>query len=104
MNQKDAIFEIFKHFMVISHEPKGRFLIEIETQITQSLLHTAYLQTGAKHYTRTLIVKHYNDLLDRQSSDTSTYVGNVFCIRLANFQEKIFVEISGKKFQTLGIT
>ena len=36
------------------------------------------------------------------------YVGDVFCIHLgtkyADFQEKIFVETSGKKFQTLGIT
>ena len=53
-------------------------------------------------------------MLDRQSSErgkaevTYFYVGDVFCIHLgtkyANFQEKIFVEISGKKFQTLGIT
>ena len=62
----------------------------------------------------TLLVKHYNDLLERQSSKQGKdevlyfYVGNVFCIHLgtkyANFQEKIFAEISGKKFQTLGIT
>ena len=62
----------------------------------------------------TLLVKHYNDLLERQSSergkDEVSYfdVGDVFCIHLwtknANFQEKIFVEISGKKFQTLCIT
>ena len=51
---------------------------------------------------------------DIQSSerdkDKVTYfdVGDVFCIHLgtkyADFQEKIFAEISGKKFQTLGIT
>ena len=39
---------------------------------------------------------------------TYFYVGDVFCIDLgtkyANFQEKIFAEISGKMFQTLGIT
>ena len=62
----------------------------------------------------TLLVKHYNDSLDRQSSEqgkdevTYFYVGDVFCIHLgtkyADFQEKIFAEISGKKFQTLGIT
>ena len=62
----------------------------------------------------TLLVKHYNDLLNRQSSEqgkdevTYFYVGDVFCIHLgtkyADFQEKIFAEISGKKFQTLGIT
>ena len=63
----------------------------------------------------TLLVKHQNDLLDRQSSERDKdevaffYVGDVFCIHLgtkyANFQEKkIFVEISGKMFQTLCIT
>ena len=62
----------------------------------------------------TLLVKHYNDLLDRQSSErgkdevTYFYVGDIFCIHLgtkyADFQEKIFAEISGKQFQTLGIT
>ena len=62
----------------------------------------------------TLLVKDYNELLDRQSSEWDKdeviyfYVGHVFCIHLgtkyADFQEKIFVEISGKKFQTLGIT
>ena len=61
-----------------------------------------------------LLVKHYNDFLDRQSSERSRdevtyfYVGDVFCIHLgtkyAEFQEKIYAEISGKKFQTLGIT
>ena len=58
----------------------------------------------------TLLVKPYNDLLDRQSSErgkdevTYFYVGDVFCIHLgtkyADFQEKMFAEISGKKFQT----
>ena len=58
----------------------------------------------------TLLVKHYNDFLDRQSSErvkdevTYFYVGDVFCIHLgtkyADFQEKIFAEISGKMFQT----
>ena len=62
----------------------------------------------------TLLVKHYNDLFDRQSSErgkdevTYFYVGDVFCMHLgtkyADFQEKILVEISGKKFQTLCIT
>ena len=55
----------------------------------------------------TLLVKHYNDLLERRSSGrardevTFFYVGDVFCIYLgpmyANFQEKIFAEVSGKK-------
>ena len=62
----------------------------------------------------TLLVKHYNDLLGRQSSErgkdevTYFYVGDVFCIHLGtkydNFQEKNFAMISGKKFQTLCIT
>ena len=53
-------------------------------------------------------------MLERQSSERGKdevsyfYVGDVFCIHLgtkyANFQEKIFAEISGKKFQTLCIT
>ena len=48
----------------------------------------------------TPLVKHYNDLLGRQSSERGKdevsyfYVGDVFCIHLgskyANFQEKIF--------------
>ena len=58
----------------------------------------------------TLSVKHYNDLLDRRSSGRSRdefkyfSVGDIFCLHLgttyANFQEKIFPETSGKKFQT----
>ena len=61
-----------------------------------------------QNFTHPIKVKHYNDLLDRQSSELSKdevsyfYVGEVFCIHLeikyANFQEKIFAEISGKKF------
>ena len=70
--------------------------------------------TDGSRILHTLLVKHYNDLLDKQSSErgkdevTYFYVGDVFCIHLgtkyADFQEKIFAEISGKKFQTLGIT
>ena len=73
-----------------------------------------HLLTDGSRILHTLLVKHYNDLLDRQSSErgknevTYFFVGDVFCIHLetkyADFQEKIFVEISGKKFQTLGIT
>ena len=58
--------------------------------------------------------KHFNDLLERESSERGKdevsyfHVGDVFCIHLgtkyADFQEKIFAEISGKKFQTLCIT
>ena len=53
-------------------------------------------------------------MLDRQSSERGKdevayfYVGDAFCINLgtkyADIQEKIFAEISGEKFQTLGIT
>ena len=70
--------------------------------------------TDGSRILHTLLVKHYNGLLDNQSSEqgkdevTYFYVGDFFCIHLgtkyADFQEKIFAEISGKKFQTLGIT
>ena len=70
--------------------------------------------TDGNNILHTPLVKHYNNLLERQSSergkDEVSYfdVGDVFCIHLgtkyANFQEKIFVEISGKKLQTLCIT
>ena len=59
----------------------------------------------------TLLVKYFNDLLDGQKSQRSIdkvtyfYVGDLFCIHLgtkyANFQEKIFADISGRKLQTL---
>ena len=59
----------------------------------------------------TLLVKHFNDLLDGQKSQRSIdkvtyfYVGDLFCIHLgtkyANFQEKIFADTSGGKLQTL---
>ena len=72
------------------------------------------LCTDGSRILHTLLVKHFNTLLDRLSSErgkdevTYFYVGDVFCIHLgtkyADFQEKIFAEISGKKFQTLGIT
>ena len=52
----------------------------------------------------TLLVKRFNDLLDGQKSQQSIdkvtyfYVGDLFCIHLgtkyANFQEKIFADIS----------
>ena len=61
----------------------------------------------------TLLVKRFNDLLDGQKSQRSIdkvtyfYVGDLFCIHLgtkyANFQEKIFADISGRKLQTLCI-
>ena len=70
--------------------------------------------TDGSRILHTLLVKHYNDLLYKQSSErgkdevTYFYDGDIFCIHLgtkyADFQEKIFAEISGKKFQTLGIT
>ena len=62
----------------------------------------------------TLLVKYFNDLLEKHCSERNKdevsylYVGDVFCIHLgtkyADFQEKIFAETSGKKFQTLCIT
>ena len=70
--------------------------------------------TDGNNILHTPLVKHYNDLLGRQSSERGKdevsylYVGDVFCIHLgtkyADFQEKIFAETSGKKFQTLCIT
>ena len=61
----------------------------------------------------TPLVKHYNDLLERQTPEwgkdevSFLSVGEVFCMhhgtKYANFQEKIFAEISGKKFQILYI-
>ena len=73
-----------------------------------------FLNTDGSRILHTLLVKHYNDLLDRQISERGKdeviyfYVGDIFCVHLgtkyADFQEKIFAEISGKKFQTLGIT
>ena len=75
---------------------------------------THTLCTDGSKISHTLLVKHYNDLLDNHSYKrgkdevTYFYVGEIFCIHLgtkyADFQEKIFAEISGKKFQTLGIT
>ena len=62
--------------------------------------------TDGNNILDTPIVKYYNDLLGRQSSERGKdevsyfYVRDVFCIYLgtkyADFQEKIFVEISGK--------
>ena len=76
--------------------------------------HNYTIHTDGSRILHTLLVKHYNVLLYRQRSGrgknevTYFYVGDVFCIHLgtkyADFQEKIFAEISEKKFQTLGIT
>ena len=65
-------------------------------------------------YTREQYFTHFNDLLDRLSSErdrdkvTKFFVGDTFSIHLASkyvdFQEKIFVNISGRKLQTLGIS
>ena len=59
--------------------------------------------TDGNNILDTPIVKHYNDLLGRQSSERGKdevsyfYVEDVFCIHLgtkyANFQEQIFTEI-----------
>ena len=68
-----------------------------------------YIHTDGSKILHTLLVKHYNDLLERQSSErgkdevSNFYVGDVFCIHLGT-KYADFVEISGKKFQTLGIT
>ena len=70
------------------------------------------IHTGGNNILKSPLVKHYNDLINKQSSERSRdevtyfYVENVFYIFLgtkyANFQEKkIFAEISGRKFQTL---
>ena len=80
---------------------------------------TFFLQTdtdGSKML-HTLLVKHYNDLLERQSSERgrarmkfhTSMLGTFFVYtlglsRYADFQQKFFVEISGKKFKTLCIT
>ena len=74
----------------------------------------ANVSTHGDKMLHTLLVKYFNDLLEKHCSERSKdevsylYVGDVFCIHLgtkyADFQEKIFAEISGKKLQTLGIT
>ena len=75
---------------------------------------TVELHTHGDKKLHTLLVKYFNDLLEKHCSERSKdevsylYVGDVFCIHLgtkyADFQEKIFAETSGKKFQTLCIT
>ena len=65
-----------------------------------------YIHTDGLIKLFTLLVKYYNDLLGRQSSErgmnevTFFYVGDLFCIHLgtkyANFQEKISSEKSGQ--------
>ena len=80
------------------------------SETRQTVVFIDAFSTDGSRILHTLLVKHYNDLLDRQSSErgknevTYFYVGDVFCIHLgtkyADFQVKIFVEISGKKFQT----
>ena len=72
------------------------------------------LHTHGDKMLHTLLVKYFNDLLEKHCSERTKdevsylYVGDVFCIHLgtkyADFQEKMFAEISGKKFQTLCIT
>ena len=73
-----------------------------------------HVYTHGDKMLHTLLVKRFNDLLDGQKSQRSIdkvtyfYVGDLFCIHLgtkyANFQEKIFADISGRKLQTLCIT
>ena len=64
--------------------------LEIYKILLSSILHTP-------------LVKHSNDLLERQNPDRGKDEVSYFYVR-ANFQEKIFPEISVKKIQTLGIT
>ena len=71
--------------------------------------------TDAEISLHTLLLKYYNDLLGRQSSQQagmklhSSMWGTFFVYTLtsrskyANFQEKIFATISGKKFQTFNL-
>ena len=67
---------------------------------------SADIHTHGDKKLHTLLVKYFNDLLDGQKSQWSIdkvtyfYVGDLFCIHLgtkyANFQEKIFADISGE--------
>ena len=73
-----------------------------DTGLESSNLSPAEVNTDGSRILHTLLVKHYNDLHDRQSSErgkdevTYFYVGYVFCIHLGtkydNFQEKILAE------------
>ena len=68
-------------------------------------LFTVCQKTEPSNILHTLLEKHYNELLDRQGSERVFYNCDVFWIHLgtmyADFQEKIFAGIFGKKFQTL---
>ena len=96
------------------NEPAYLFsLIPDSFQTKYTIIALDHVDTDGSRILHTLLVKHYNDLFDRQSSErgkdevTYVYVGHVFCIhfgtKYADFQEKIFAGISGKKFQTLSI-
>ena len=67
-------------------------------------LFTVCQKTEPSNILHTLLEKHYNELLDRQGSERVFYNCDVFWIHLgtmyADFQEKIFAGIFGKKFQT----
>ena len=77
----------------------------------QSNFYNIYEYTHGDKNLHTLLVKYFNDLLHGQKCEwsidkvTCFYVGDLFCIHLgtkyANFQEKIFADISGRKLQTL---
>ena len=81
---------------------------------SERVMNNLGLHTHEDKNLHTILVKHFNDLLDGQKSQRSIvkvtyfYVGDLFCIHLgtkyANFQEKIFADISGRKLQTLCIT
>ena len=80
-------------------------------QFRKSLTLKKHADTDGNNILNTLLVKHNSDLLERPSSERNKdeisyfYGGGSLCINLgtkyADFQEKMFVEISGKKFQTL---
>ena len=88
-----------------------RIIVNFKNFKHKIALFKATVCTHGEKNLHALLVKHYNDLLDGQSSEWSIdkvtyfYVGDLFCIHLgtkyANFQEKIFADISGRKFQTL---
>ena len=93
-----------------AHTYNCRYACNFHTKYIGHANFANFLYTDGNNILHILLVKHYNDLLERQSSEWGKdevsyfYVGDVFCIHLglgtkyADFQEKIFAEISGKKF------
>ena len=78
------------------------FKILFSEKVFNYLINILQIYTDAEISLHTLLVKYYNDLLGRQSSErgrdevTFFYVGDLFCIHLgtmyADFQEKDFLE------------